>query len=154
MKMVWESDVAGCGWRWINLIWVKVNDLWVKVDDLSIKVWIVRVEGAAKEQGELEKDGWSLDTSVKKNNVYFFFVFIAPLKPNWFGWGFSSFRFRFWNLTELKIYSKILIGLINFFLRFSFLDYFFLGLTCFPVLEGHARVVRSQNFSCLDQKVS
>jgi hypothetical protein len=76
MKMVWESDVAGCGWRWINLIWVKVNDLWVKVDDLSIKVWIVRVEGAAKEQGELEKDGWSLDTSVKKNNVFFFIIYL------------------------------------------------------------------------------
>jgi len=44
----------------------------------------VRVEGAAKGQGELEKDGWSLDARVKKNNA-FFFVFIVPLKPNRFG---------------------------------------------------------------------
>ena len=44
----------------------------------------MRVEGAAKGQGELEKDGWSLDARVKKNNM-FFFVFIVPLKPNRFG---------------------------------------------------------------------
>jgi hypothetical protein len=43
----------------------------------------VRVEGAAKGQVELEKDGWSLDARVKKNNA-FFFVFIVPLKPNRF----------------------------------------------------------------------
>jgi hypothetical protein len=51
----------------------------------------MRVEGAAKGQGELEKDGWSLDARVKKNNV-FFFVFIVPLKPGSVRLGFFRFQ--------------------------------------------------------------
>jgi hypothetical protein len=32
-----------------------------------------------------EKDGWSLDAKVKKNNTFFSFIFIVPFKPNQFG---------------------------------------------------------------------
>jgi hypothetical protein len=56
---------------------------------------------------------------VKKDNV-FFFIFIVPLKPNRFGsvgvFPVSGFRNR--NRTEPKIFTKILIGLIGFFLLF------------------------------------
>ena len=42
----------------------------------------MRVEGAAKGQGELEKDGWSLDAR----------VFIVPLKPGSVRLGFFRFQ--------------------------------------------------------------
>ena len=48
---------------------------------------------------------------------------------NWpvqFGLVFSVLGLLNWNRTKLKIFKKIRIGLISFFLRFDFFDYFFL----------------------------
>jgi len=81
----------------------------------------VRVEGAAKGKGELEKDGWSLDARVKKNNA-FFFVFIVPLKPGSVRLGFFWFQV---SETEPKFFKKILIGLVGFFYGSVFLVIFF-----------------------------
>jgi hypothetical protein len=66
--------------------------------------------------------------------VFFFFVFIVPLKPNRFGsvrvLPVSGFINR--NQTEPKILTKKIIGLFSFFF-FGFFGCFFLGLLDFSV---------------------
>jgi len=67
--------------------------------------------------------------------VFFFFVFIVPLKPNRFGsvgvLPVSGFVNR--NQTEPKILTKKIIGLIGFFFSSVFLVVFFFGLLGFSV---------------------
>jgi hypothetical protein len=87
MKMVWERDVAGCGWRWwINLILLQLQ---ICAWRWKCEMWIVRERLRIK-----EKDGWSpVDARVKNKHFVFCIYSTPPTEPVLFGWGFSSFRF-------------------------------------------------------------
>jgi hypothetical protein len=62
MKMAWERDVAGCGWRWINLI------------SLQICEWKCELWGLRERLRSKEKNGWSLDARVKNKNMFFLYL--------------------------------------------------------------------------------
>jgi hypothetical protein len=57
----------------------------------------------------------------------FFFVFIVPLKPNRFGWGFFGFRFLEPEPNRTETFCKKINRFNRFFFRFGFFGYFFLG---------------------------
>ena len=73
------------------------------------------------------KDKESLEWECLGLGLIFFFVFIVPLKPNWFGsvgvLPVSGFGNR--NRTEPKIFTKKIIGLIGFFFGSVFSVIFF-----------------------------
>jgi hypothetical protein len=86
MKMVWERDVAGCGWRWwINLILLQLQ---ICAWRWKCEMWIVRERLRIK-----EKDGWSpVDARVKNKHACFFSIYSTP---NWTGsvrFGFCQFQ--------------------------------------------------------------
>ena len=91
--------------------------------------------------------------------LYLISIILIPLKPNQFGWGFSGFRFLKPNRTEKFFKNSNRFNRFFFTVQFSRLFFSrFNRFLCFfahpQFLQQHASRVRSQNFSCLDQKVS
>jgi hypothetical protein len=62
---------------------------------------------------------------------FFFFVFIVPLKPNRFGWGFAGFRFRKPKPNRTENFNKKNNRFTRFFFRFGFFSCFFSRFTQF-----------------------
>jgi len=82
MKMVWERDVAGYRWRWINLI------SWFCYRSVSESM---NYEGWESDLGARKAGVWTLGLRIR---MYFFCIYSTPLnEPIRFDWGFSSFRF-------------------------------------------------------------
>jgi len=147
--MVWESQrgVWMKNWRWINLVLLQSE--W-KCESCEVRPW---------GWGSGCKDKESLEWECLGLGLIFFFVFIVPLKPNWFGsvgvLPVSGFGNR--NRTEPKIFTKKIIGLIGFFFRFGFFGYFFLGLLGFSVFlltpNNYATCTAFKWWGCRDSLV-
>jgi len=63
--------------------------------------------------------------------ILFFFSRASLVEPGRFGSVQSVSDFKNQNRTEPEIFCDFLIGLIGFFLRFDFFDYFFLVFSGF-----------------------